>query len=200
MPAAFALYGGTALALRIAHRTSVDFDFFSSEPFDPDYLAQAVPWLHNAERVQVDVNTLTCRVDRGGPVLVSFLGGLRIGQVAEHDQVQGMSLSVASLLDIAGSKAAVIQKRAEARDYIDIDALMRNGVDLPTVLAAGRAVYGGQFNPLVTLKALTYFDDVPELPREVRARLSAAVRAVDVTDLPELQPLRRPALQDGNGA
>ena len=111
-----------------------------------------------------------------------------------------MSLSVASLLDIAGSKAAVIQKRAEAGDYIDIDALMRNGVDLPTVLAAGRAVYGGQFNPLVTLKALTYFDDVPELPREVRARLSAAVRAVDVTDLPELQPLRRPALQDGNGA
>ncbi|MBM5810673.1 MAG: nucleotidyl transferase AbiEii/AbiGii toxin family protein [Gammaproteobacteria bacterium] len=144
VPAAFALYGGTALALRIAHRRSDDF-------------------------------------------------------VAEHDQVQGMNLSVASLLDIAGSKAAVIQKRAEARDYIDIDALMRNGVDLPTVLAAGRAMYGGQFNPLVTLKALSYFDDVPALAQDVRARLSAAVRAVELSDLPVMQPLRQPAQPDGNG-
>lgn len=197
MPPAFALYGGIALALRLGHRQSVDFDFFASEPFDPDYLAQAVPWLRDAERVQVDVNTLTCRVDRGGPVLVSFLGGLRIGQVAEHDQVQGMSLSVASLLDIAGSKAAVIQKRAEARDYIDIDALMRNGVDLPTVLAAGRAVYGGQFNPLVTLKALTFFDDVPELPGDVQVRLSAAARVVDVATLPVLRPLRQHTVPAG---
>ena len=33
VPDTFVLYGGTGLALRLGHRVSVDFDFFSSEPF-----------------------------------------------------------------------------------------------------------------------------------------------------------------------
>ena len=116
-------------------------------------------------------NTLKCRVERGGPVLLSFFGNLRLGQVAARDQVQGRRLWIASALDVAGTKVAVIQKRAEAKDYLDIDALLRNGIDLPTALAAGRVVYGQSFNPLITLKALSYFDDLPTLPIDVKTRL-----------------------------
>jgi Nucleotidyl transferase AbiEii toxin, Type IV TA system len=112
---------------------------------------------------------------------VSFFGGLGLGQVATRDKVPDLSLHVDSLLDIAGTKAAVVQKRAEVKDYIDIDAILQHGVDLPTVLAAGAAVYGRQFNPLITLKALGYFEDVPMLPDEVRARLKRAVERVDLT-------------------
>ncbi|MEO7143996.1 MAG: nucleotidyl transferase AbiEii/AbiGii toxin family protein [Bryobacteraceae bacterium] len=68
----FTLCGGTALALPLGHRTSVDFDFFSNASFDPDRQAQWIPYLRDAERVQVGQDTLTSRVDRGGPVLVSF--------------------------------------------------------------------------------------------------------------------------------
>ena len=100
--------------------------------------------------------------------------------------MKGMALHVASLLDIAGTKVAVVQKRAEARDYLNIDAPLRHGVDLPTALAAGGVVYGRSFNPLITLKALSFFDDVPMLSGEVRERLSAAVEAVDVARLPAL--------------
>jgi len=185
-PDKFTLYGGTALALYLGHRTSVDFDFFSNASFDPDDLTKHVTYLKDAERIQVAPNTLTCRVDRGGPVLVSFFGDLNFGQVAEREQLEGMKLYVASLLDIAGTKAAVVQKRAEAKDYLDIDALLRHGIDLPTILAAGAVVYGRQFNPLVTVKALGYFDDLRGLPAEVRIRLAAAVAAVDVTQLPTL--------------
>jgi hypothetical protein len=151
-PAAFTLYGGTALALRLGHRASVDFDFFSNATFDPDQLANRLLYLKDAERVQVAPNTLTCRVQRDGPVLVSFFGRLGLGQVAPHDEVQGMGLRVASLLDIAGTKAAVVQRRAEVKDYLDLDALLRHGIDLPMVLAAGMVVYGRRFNPLITLK------------------------------------------------
>jgi len=182
-PEAFTLYGGTALTLRLGHRTSAAFDFFSNAPLDPERLASTLPYLKDAERVWMAPDTLTCRVDRGGAVLVSFFGGLGLGQVAERDQVKGMALYVASLLDIAGTKMAVVQKRAEARDYLDIDALLRHGVDLPTALAAGSVVYGRSFNPLITLKALSFFDDVPMLSGEVRERLSATVAAVDVTKL-----------------
>ncbi len=187
-PEMFTLYGGTALALRLGHRASVDFDFFSNAPFNPDYLAQSLPYLKDAERIQVAPNTLTCRVDRGGPVLLSFFGNLGLGQVAAREHAQGMTLSVASLLDLAGTKVAVIQQRAEVKDYLDIDALLQHGVDLPTALAAGTVVYGRRFNPLITLKALSYFDDVPMLASDVRQRLTAAVAGVEVTKLPVLRP------------
>lgn len=187
-PETFTLYGGTALALRLGHRTSIDFDFFSNTRFDPDDLARTLPYLKGAERVQVAPNTLTCRVDRGGPVLVSFFGELGLGQAAARDTVQGMPLHVASLLDIAGTKMAVVQKRAEVKDYLDIDALLQHGVGLPIALAAGSVIYGRSFNPLITLKALSYFDDVPALPDEARRRITAAVAAIDVTRLPALKP------------
>ena len=98
-------------------------------------------------------------------------------------------LKVASLIDLAGTKASVVQVRAEARDYIDIDALMSAGIDLPTALAAGQAIYGRQFNPELTLKALSYFDDgsLRQLPEPLKGRLAKAARVVDLDRLPELK-------------
>lgn len=186
VPDPFTLYGGTALALRLGHRSSVDFDFFSDRPFDPDALGASAPFLRDAERIQVAPNTLTCRVERGGPVLVSFFGALGLGRVRPRDPVEGAGFHAASLLDLAGTKVAVVQKRAEMKDYIDINALLDHGVDLPTALACGRIVYGRNFNPLVTLKALGYFGDLPDLSAAVRGRLAAAVAAVDPARLPVL--------------
>src|ERR1700722_4171574 len=45
----FTIYGITALALRVGHRTSVDFDFFSNAPFAPEPLATLLPYLKDAE-------------------------------------------------------------------------------------------------------------------------------------------------------
>jgi hypothetical protein len=75
-PDHFTLYGGTAVALRLGHRQSIDFDFFSRTPFDPAALAHEIPYLAGAEPVQIVSHALTCRVERGGPVLVSFFGNL----------------------------------------------------------------------------------------------------------------------------
>ena len=149
--------------------------------------------------MQVVSHTLTCRVERGGPVLVSFFGNLGLGVAAPREIAEGSKVHVASLLDIAGTKAAVVQQRAQPRDYLDIDALIRHGIDLPHMLAAGAVVYGRTFNPLITLKALSYFDDVPALPVEVRERLRAAVEAVDPTRLPVLTPHLRRADDNGRG-
>jgi hypothetical protein len=187
-PESFTLYGGTALTLRLGHRTSVDFDFFSNESFDPQRLASTLPYLKDAERVQMAPDTLTCRVDRGGAVLVSYFGALGLGQVAERDELKGLTFHVASLLDIAATKMAVVQKRAELKDYLDIDAMLLHGVDLAVALAAGRVVYGRSFNALITLKALSFFDDVPALSGKVKERLCAAVQAVDIARLPALTP------------
>ncbi|WP_419165381.1 nucleotidyl transferase AbiEii/AbiGii toxin family protein [Candidatus Palauibacter sp.] len=73
-PSGFALYGGTALALRLAHRESEDFDFFSRAPLDAERLLTEVSYLDRADKVRRAENTLTCLVDRDGPVRVSFFG------------------------------------------------------------------------------------------------------------------------------
>src|SRR5208282_6173281 len=99
-------------------------------------------------------------------------------------------LQIASLLDLAGTKASVIQMRAEAKDYLDIDALIRLGdISLPTALAAAQMLYGPSFNPELTLKALSFFDDgnLADLPADLKERLVATVREVDLDRLPSLE-------------
>ena len=58
-PHAFTLYGGTAIALRLGHRFSVDFDFFSTQPFVPTELNEALPYLKGGTLRQSAANTLT---------------------------------------------------------------------------------------------------------------------------------------------
>lgn len=189
VPTFWVLYGGTAIALHLGHRTSVDFDFFGSQHFDPDELYKTLPFLSDSEVLQKSPNTLTCRVNRGGSIHVSFFGVPEILPISPPHIAPGNGIKVASLLDLAGVKAAVVQKRAEARDYVDLDALIQRGrIDLPTALAAARKIFGQSFNPQITLKALCYFEDgsLPSLSSEIRNRLTDAVRKVDLDQLPVL--------------
>jgi len=189
VPSEFTLYGGTGLALRLGHRKSVDFDFFGSRALDIAALESGVSFLDGARIIQRDKNTLSAIVDRGGPVKVSFFGVPKLPRLAEPVTAKGNGVKIASLLDLAGTKASVLQVRAEAKDYIDMDALIRVGkVSLPFALAAGERLYGTSFNPEITLKALSYFDDgnLRELHRDVKFRLVDAVREVDLDHLPNI--------------
>ena len=98
-------------------------------------------------------------------------------------------MRIASLLDLAGTKASVVQQRAEAKDYVDIDAILKDGrIDLPTALASAKAIYGPQFNPRITLKALSFFDEgnLRQLPKATKDRLAKAARDVDLDRLPTI--------------
>jgi hypothetical protein len=187
IPAEFVLYGGTAIALYLGHRESADFDFFADRALDPHRLTLAIPFLEGSTVTQREPNTLTCVVDRGGPVKVSFFGLPEIPRLRPPSVAPDNGLQIASMLDLAGMKASVVQMRAEAKDYLDIDAILADGrIDLPAALASARAIYGAQFNPQITLKALSYFDDgdLSPLPQAVKDRLARAVGAVDLDQLP----------------
>jgi Nucleotidyl transferase AbiEii toxin, Type IV TA system len=192
-PPEFTLYGGTAIALRLGHRPSIDFDWFAIEPFAPNDLMEKVPYLKGAAVRQSSSNTLTVTVNRDEPVQLSFFGGLDLGQVAEADIAAGPQVKVGSLIDLAGFKAAVVTQRAELRDYIDVHALLTMAnISLAEMLAAGLIIYGDQFSPLLSLKALAYHDDVA-LPANVRRDLTAAVAATDPRRLPVLHAVRTKA-------
>ena len=189
-PPDFVLYGGTALALRLGHRQSEDFDFFSSHSFSADDLLRQIPYLKHARVDQFQPDTLTCAVNRGGEVKLSFFGGLdTLCHVQDPEPAPGNGLAIASLLDVAAAKLRVVQVRATYKDYVDIFTLLESGgLDLATGLAAARAVYGASFNPMVSLKALTYFGDgdLSRLTPAMQERLIRAVRGVDPQRLPTL--------------
>ena len=190
IPRDFVLYGGTALALHLGHRDSADFDFFSSRSFDVHALEKGIRFLAGAQIVQREANTLTAVVERGGPVKISFFGLPELPRLQPFHVVKDNGLQVASLLDLAGTKASVVQVRAEARDYIDIDALLRLGrISLPNALVAAGQIYGPSFNPEITLKALSYFDDgnLRDLPEDMKVRLATAAREVDLDNLPTIE-------------
>ena len=183
VPAEFVLYGGTALALHLGHRQSVDFGFFGNRPLDEALWAPAMPFLAGAIVTQRAPNTFSCTIDRGGVIQLSFFGLPDLPRLSPPLIAPDNGLLVASLLDLAGTKASVVQVRAEAKDYIDIDTLLSDGrIDLPTALAAAQAIYGTAFNPQNTLKALSYFEDgnLHHLPQPVRDRLARAARNVDL--------------------
>ncbi len=187
VPPEFVLYGGTAIALHLGHRQSVDFDFFGNRPLDPTELALGMPFLTGATITQRAPNTLSCIVDRDGEVKLSFFGVPELARLRPPLVAPDHGLQIASLLDLAGTKASVVQMRAEAKDYIDIDAILLDGrIDLPTALASARALYGTRYNPQITLKALCFFDDgnVGTLPAEMKDRLARAASAVDLDRLP----------------
>jgi hypothetical protein len=190
VPNEFVLYGGTALALHLGHRDSVDFDFFSNRELNLAALESEISFLKGARVIQREKNTLSAIVERGDSVKVSFFGVPNLPRLMPTLVVESNGLQVASLLDLAGTKASVVQMRAEAKDYIDIDALLRIGkLDLGTALVAAQKLYGPSFNPEITLKALSYFDDgdLRALPEEMKARLAAAAREVDLEHLPRLE-------------
>jgi hypothetical protein len=185
-PKAFVLYGGTALALRLGHRQSEDFDFFSNEPFHPDSLRDAIPYLNQAEMTQFQDNTLTALVDRNGPVKLSFFGSLGMNRARDPDIAHENGIQIASLLDLLASKLRTVQSRAEAKDYRDIVASLDAGFSLEEGLGAAAAIYGKNFNGVLSLKALTYFEDgdLPRLTPAVQKRLLAAATSVNLKELP----------------
>jgi hypothetical protein len=176
------------VALRRGHRQSLDFGFFSAASFQPEALRRGLPFAEGAEVLQMQENTLSLRCASSDIVQVSFFGGLRMAQVTPADVCPDNGLPVASARDLLATKLNTVFQRAEAKDYLDIHALLGSGLALADGLACARAVYGAAFNAALPLKALTFFadGDLPSLPLSVRQDLVAAVRSVRT--LPTVTP------------
>jgi hypothetical protein len=174
----FVLYGGTALSLQVGGRISEDFDFFTPHRLEIAQLMKQIPVLKGAFLQQQAKNTATFVVGKGkDPVAISFFGGLSFGRVSNPIQFSDNGIYAAGLLDLAAQKIKVIQQRAEAKDYKDIHKLLSEGVSLEAAMGAVRAMYP-EFNPSVSLKALSYFGDVTGLSKEIQWELSAAASKV----------------------
>ncbi len=183
------LYGGTAVALRLGHRSSVDFDFFTESRLDREELGRNFAFLGRSKVLQDRGDTLSVLAPaREISVKISFFGEIGIGRAGVPDRTPDGAVEVASLLDLLATKLKVMQQRIEAKDYRDIAAILRAGVGLETGLAAAAALYNPGFQPSEAMKALTYFEggdlaSLPEGERKFLTRAVADVRRVPVAGL-----------------
>ncbi|MBI5131365.1 MAG: nucleotidyl transferase AbiEii/AbiGii toxin family protein [Rhodopseudomonas palustris] len=182
----FVLYGGTAVALHLGHRISIDFDFFRSRSLDKDEIAAALAPMGEADILQEARDTLVIRAAaRSGSVKLSFFGGLGLGRINPPLRTTDSVLLVASPEDLLATKLKAILDRAEAKDYRDIAALLEAGISLPRGLAGFSKMFGRDAG--LVLRAIGFFDDgdlaaVSESDRRVLRAARDSV--VEIPDIP----------------
>jgi hypothetical protein len=154
----FVLYGGTAIALHLGHRESLDFDFFRSEPLDKDQVRAAFDFINGAAVLQDAPDSLVVVAEMpSGPVKVSFFGRIGFGRVNDPLRTRDDILLVASLDDLMATKLKATLDRAEAKDYRDIAEMIAAGVSLPAGISAFSVMFHGE--PSQVLRSIGYFGD-----------------------------------------
>lgn len=147
------LAGGTALALRLGHRQSVDLDFFTNKKFTEKVIVQRLKELGHFEEKTVDWQTVM-----GNLFGVSFsLFYFEYPVLEPGDKFEGVT--IASIKDIAAMKLGAIGSRGTKRDFVDMYFLVQE-LSLPVIFSA----YGQKFHNLAEQQyhlqqSLNYFED-----------------------------------------
>jgi len=160
----FYLAGGTALALQLGHRRSVDFDWFREESI-PDPLAFATELRGAAAGLVVlgtSTNTLHGELDGVRASWFTYPYPLLESPV----ELAEFPCRLASIADIAAMKLTAVAQRGAKKDFYDLFAIARSGLDLAGMLAAYKKKFDVQDIGHV-LVALTWFEDAEADPAPI---------------------------------
>jgi len=155
----FYLAGGSALALHLGHRISVDLDFFTPRSFDVAALARRLGTVGVFVQEQRKKDTLLGTLDQ---IKVSFF---RYPYPMLAQRANVLNTALASVPDIGAMKLEAIGTRGKKRDFIDLYFICQAGNSLASVLEWYREKYRGiQINLVHYVKALTYFEEAEADP------------------------------------
>jgi hypothetical protein len=152
----FYLAGGTAVALHLGHRRSVDLDWFTTSPLaDPlQYAGRLRAEGLALADAQVQRGTLHAQIDG---VRVSVLE-YRYPLLRETAPLGDTGARVAALEDLSAMKLAAVAQRGTRRDFVDLHALATEFRPLADLLDLYRRKYGAS-DVTHVLYGLSYFDD-----------------------------------------
>lgn len=154
----FYLVGGTALALQIGHRLSVDFDFFSSDELTSNLL-QRIKRVFHASTISV-----TYRAPEQLNVLIDNIQTtfFRYPYPVLNPFTRYQDVSLASIREIAAMKAFAVGKRLSYKDYVDWYFLLKEGyVKIEEMLPFCQKKFENDFNDRLFLGQLVSLQDIP---------------------------------------
>jgi hypothetical protein len=156
------LAGKTALALLMGHRESVDFDWFTPEPFDPGILSRRMERFGSVTVAETAPGTFTGWID---DVRITWLcyPNPDLEPFEETPEVPG--LRIASLKDIGIMKWTALANRGSIKDFIDLFVLDRQGLTLKDLFPLLEKKYpDARINTYHMVKSLSWFDDAENEP------------------------------------
>lgn len=153
------LVGGTALALQLGHRNSVDLDLFGSIAATSDEIRGTLSAEHQVKTIKESQNINIYVVDNVKVDIVNY----RYGWI--DDAVVDGAIVLAGVKDIAAMKVAAIIGRGTKKDFIDLFFLLRH-FSLQQILDLYMKKYpdGSMF---IAMKSLTYFEDAESDPMPI---------------------------------
>jgi predicted nucleotidyltransferase component of viral defense system len=145
------LVGGTALALQIGHRKSVDIDLFGEVSSNPDTIMKELSTVGESTVYSNSKN-----------IHIYILDGIKVDIVNYqrewlNEPLYTDNIRMASLEDICAMKLSAVTGRGSKRDFIDIYFLAQQ-YSLEEMLAFYSRKYP-EVSLLMVLRSLSYFED-----------------------------------------
>jgi hypothetical protein len=152
----FYLVGGTALALQLGHRNSVDIDLFTTDEFDDTEITELISKeFSSLSQIFKRKNTIICLINN---IKTDFIRhNYRLLQPVITEE----GITMLSKEDIAAMKLhAIVQSGKRLKDFIDIYFLLQYfSMQQMIDFFAAKYTYS---NSMIALKAVLFFDDIDE--------------------------------------
>jgi len=150
----FGLVGGTAIALQIGHRSSIDFDLFTRSTLNHDRIRKEIRDFYEIKSILVEEpNELTLVVEG---VKITFLNyPFEINYSVGFEDV----IKMPDVLTLSAMKAFALGKRAKWKDYVDLFFILKI-YGISEIVNKAKSMFGSEFNERLFREQLSYFDDI----------------------------------------
>ena len=151
----FYLVGGTAIALQIGHRKSVDFDLFKPTSFNSKKILTKIDSKNCrylvTRRVSEQLNLSVLNVK-----MTFFEYPYPIAANLDFDK----TIRMPDLLTLAAMKSFALGRRSKWKDYVDIYILLKDYFELGDIVRKAESIYGQEFSEKLFRAQLTYHLDI----------------------------------------
>ncbi|GAB4414489.1 MAG: nucleotidyl transferase AbiEii/AbiGii toxin family protein [Thermodesulfovibrionales bacterium] len=152
----FYMAGGTAIALHIGHRRSIDFDLFTDKSLDSLKIIRIIKkagYVVEATLEEV-AEELTIVVDG---VKITFLEyPFKMKHEVNFDDI----ITMPDLLTLSAMKAYSLGRRSKWKDYVDLYFILRDHFSIKEISNRAREIFGAVFNERLFREQLCYFEDI----------------------------------------
>ncbi len=151
----FLLVGGTAIALFLGHRESIDFDLFSNKKFNNSDIIKKIKENHEIDQVVVDKLDEFTAIIEG--VKITFLYyPYRISAINNFENI----IKTPDILTLGAMKAYALGRRAKWKDYVDIYFITRKHTALEKIIEKAKEIFKNDFSEKNFRVQLSYFTDI----------------------------------------
>ena len=155
------LAGGTALAFQLKHRSSFDFDIFTSKKIPTDLAWEIKKIFGKIKVIKDSENELTFFTPKKVKITFFYYPFKPLYKI-----IRTSSISIFDWKDISADKAYTLGRRPIYRDYVDIFFLIRKGHKLENTVLDAKQKFEGLFSEKLFLEQLTYFSDIQDFEIE----------------------------------